>query len=652
MPKRLILCDCSGSQALDKDAISAATGLPCSRVHSDLCTSQINDAAVEIEKGGAIIACRQEQALFEELAVETGADLPDFIDIRDRAGWSDEGAYSSPKIAALIADYLLDPPAEKLFDITSEGRCLILGPAEITLPVAAELADVLSVTVLLDAAQSAPTDRRFDVVAGRLKSAAGTLGNFSLKIDALQQLIPGGRGEFQMSPPRDGAKTDCDIILDLTGATTLFPAPQKRDGYLRADPRSPAAVADSVFKAAQMVGTFEKPFYLKMENHLCAHSRAQINGCSKCINICPTGAIIADGDYVSIDPAVCGGCGSCVALCPSGAITYDAPTTEFTFKHIETLASSYLAAGQDTPRLLVHDGEYGSEMISLAARFGRGLPHDVIPMEVSTLSGFGHAEMLAALACGFADVSILLAPKTERDTLGHEQALAQAISGNECIRLLDLAEPDALSDALYTDASKSLVANPVLPLGSRRQIARLAASALNPDATAPIPLPTGAPYGGVILDTDACTLCLSCASLCPTGALADNPDKPQLRFQQDACLQCGLCTRVCPENAITLQPQFDLSDQSLTQVVINEEDPFECISCGKPFGVKSTIMKITEKLAGKHPLFATSEAGKLIQMCDTCRIEAQYHTENSPFQGGERPRVVTTDDYLSKRRDH
>jgi len=39
-------------------------------------------------------------------------------------------------------------------------------------------------------------------------------------------------------------------------------------------------------------------------------------------------------------------------------------------------------------------------------------------------------------------------------------------------------------------------------------------------------------------------------------------------------------------------------------------------------------------------------------MCDTCRIEAQYHSENSPFQGGDRPRVVTTEDYLSKRRDH
>ena len=603
-------------------------------------------------KGDAVIACLQERPLFEELANEIGAEMPVFTDIRDRAGWSDEAAKSAPKMAALIADSLLEKPMEKLFDIASEGRCLILGSAKTTLPVAAQLADSLAVTILLEEVEETPFDRRFDLVAGRLKSAAGTLGNFQLKIDALQQLDPTGRGAFRMTAPRDGAKTECDIILDLRGQTPLFPAPEKRDGYLRADPRDPSAVAKAVFEAGQMVGTFEKPFYLKTESHLCAHSRAEIAGCSKCLDICPTGAIFPDGEYVTVDPAICGGCGSCVALCPSGALTYDAPPTDFTFKRLQTLAGTYRNAGGTSPRLLVHDGEYGNEMISLAARFGRGLPANVIPMEVTALSGFGHAEMLAALACGFSEISILMTPKTDTETLTREQALALAIAGAPRIALLDLTDPDALSGALYGAAPAPLLDAPVLPLGSRRQIARLSASALRPDADTPIALPEGAPYGAVLVDTGACTLCLSCVAQCPTGALGDNPDKPQLRFQEDACLQCGLCTRVCPEKAITLNPQFNLSDQAFTQIVIHEEDPFECISCGKPFGVRSTIEKVMEKLAGKHPMFSTTAAGELIQMCDNCRIEAQYHSENNPFQGGERPRVVTTEDYFSKRKDH
>ena len=132
----------------------------------------------------------------------------------------------------------------------------------------------------------------------------------------------------------------------------------------------------------------------------------------------------------------------------------------------------------------------------------------------------------------------------------------------------------------------------------------------------------------------------------------DSEDKPQLRFQEDACLQCGICATACPEKAITLQPRFDPSDAALGQKVLNEEHPFECIGCGKPFGVKSTIEKITAKLAGKHSMFLEGGAGRLIQMCDDCRIQAQYHSTDNPFTGAERPRVRTTDDYLSKRRDH
>ena len=156
----------------------------------------------------------------------------------------------------------------------------------------------------------------------------------------------------------------------------------------------------------------------------------------------------------------------------------------------------------------------------------------------------------------------------------------------------------------------------------------------------------------MLVDQDACTLCLSCVSLCPPGALGDNPDLPQLRFQEDACLQCGLCSNICPESAITLEPRLNLTDEAFNQVVLHEEEPFACIECGALFGVKSTVEKVVEKLAGKHSMFATPDAAKMIQMCDNCRGQAQFHSENNPFQGGERPKPRTTEDYLSKRKDH
>ena len=98
-------------------------------------------------------------------------------------------------------------------------------------------------------------------------------------------------------------------------------------------------------------------------------------------------------------------------------------------------------------------------------------------------------------------------------------------------------------------------------------------------------------------------------------------------------------------------PRFNLNESALSQEVLNEEEPFACIECGSLFGVKSTIDRITEKLRG-HSMFADGERLRMIQMCDDCRINAQYHSQNNPLTGPERPRPRTTDDYLSKRRDH
>ena len=648
MGQKLVLCDCMGSQAVDADKISAASGLACSKVYTGLCMHQIDDAAREISGGEVVIACQQERSAFEELAMEIEAPLPGFVDLRDRAGWGEGDA--GPKMAALAAEAVLPLPLGKSVDVISEGACLILGGAA-ALAAAEDLCEVLAVTVLLEDAADIPVDRRFDCVVGQLRSATGALGGFTMKFDKLQQVMPGGRGDFTLSAPQDGAVSQCDVILDLTGGSALFPAPEKREGYLRADPAHAPSVARAVMDASQMIGTFEKPLYVKLEPSLCAHSRAEKPACSNCLNLCPTGAITSAGEHVAIDPMICAGCGACSAVCPSGAISYDAPPVDTVFRRLNTLASTYRKAGGSEARLLVHDQTHGREMIALGARFGRGLPADVIPFEVDALSGFGHAEMLAALSTGFGHVSVLIGPKSERDVIETQAELANAISGGAAVSLLDPADPDALCEGLHGDAPEMAACAPVLPIGTRRQVTRLAAKALQPGAEI-VDLPEGAPYGAVLVDTDACTLCLSCVSLCPSGALGENEDKPQLRFQEDACMQCGLCSNICPEQAITLAPQLNLTDAAFNQEVLHEEEPFACIECGALFGVKSTVERITEKLAGKHSMFGNPAAAKMIQMCENCRIQAQFHSEDNPFQGGQRPATRTTADYLSKRKDH
>ena len=651
MPKRLILCDCSGSQAIDAKALSEATGLACSRMHSALCTAETGSAAKAIaaEDGDEpIICCGQETRVFEEIAADLGAEPPAFLDLRDRAGWTDDTAPTLPKMSALVAEATLPARPDKSLDVTSEGLCLIIGGADAALPAAEKLAPMLGVTVLLTDESDPPETRDFDTIRARINGGPRR----ARRLHPAARRAAAGRSRRARRARVDRAarrgRDDLRHHPRLSGGTPLFPAHDKREGYLRADPGSMTAVADAILAASQLTGTFEKPLYVAVEPLLCAHSRAEQTGCTKCLDICPTGAISPAGEHVSVDPMVCAGCGACAARCPSGAITYDAPPPDMILRRIQTLASAYRRAGGDAPRLLVHDAGFGAEMIRLAARHGRGLPADVIPMEVPALAGFGHAEILAALASGFAEVAVLLSPTTERDAPDLELPLAQAMAGSHPVRVLDPADPDALCDALYGAEAPAPLRRPVLPMGSRRQVARLAARALNPGAET-LPLPDAAPYGAVVVDEDACTLCLSCVSLCPSGALLDSEDKPQLRFQEDACLQCGICATICPEKAITLEPRMNVTDAALGQVVLNEEEPFACIECGALFGSKSTIQKITEKLAGKHSMFGTPDAVRTIQMCEDCRINAQFQSGDNPFAAAARPRTRTTEDDLANR---
>jgi formate hydrogenlyase subunit 6/NADH:ubiquinone oxidoreductase subunit I len=137
-------------------------------------------------------------------------------------------------------------------------------------------------------------------------------------------------------------------------------------------------------------------------------------------------------------------------------------------------------------------------------------------------------------------------------------------------------------------------------------------------------LPEQAPFGRVHVDKNACTLCFACASVCPVQALQTGGEQPRLNFVEDNCVQCGLCEQSCPERAISLERRFVFSSTRRKQAsVLNEEEPFACIRCGKPFTTRRMIDHMTEKLAG-HWMFKDQGALARLKMCENCRVEDMY----------------------------
>jgi hypothetical protein len=66
--------------------------------------------------------------------------------------------------------------------------------------------------------------------------------------------------------------------------------------------------------------------------------------------------------------------------------------------------------------------------------------------------------------------------------------------------------------------------------------------------------------------------------------------------------------------------------------------------------VKSTIERISAKLAGRHWMFQdTSSRLELLKMCEDCRVIAVTEQEFDPHGAPARPKPRTTDDYLRER---
>jgi ferredoxin len=194
-----------------------------------------------------------------------------------------------------------------------------------------------------------------------------------------------------------------------------------------------------------------------------------------------------------------------------------------------------------------------------------------------------------------------------------------------------------------------------LPSGRKRDVLRVALRELHRAAPVPVDvvaLPGEAPFGTVEIDAARCTLCLACVSACPTGALTDNPERPALRFTEDACVQCGLCKATCPEKVVTLRPQLDFRAATASPRILKEEEPFCCIRCGKPFGVRSTIERVTAKLEGQHWMYRGGpDRLDLIKMCDDCRVAVISEQDFDPYGAPPRAHPRTTEDYLREREE-
>lgn len=604
-----------------------------------------------------------------------------FVNIRETGGWSRQSYAALPKMAALLADAARPmPPALPTVSYASQGRVLIIGSADAALGWAEQLQETLSVSVLITGNgghAALPIERAYPVFSGSGVGVQGWLGAFQVTwrqsnpidldlcvrcnecvaacpegaIDLLYQIDEdkcrrhgdcvqacGAVEAISFTRSNELRSGDYDLIFDLSEAP-LLAMHQPPHGYLApgTDLRAQMAAAG---RLAQMTGDYEKPKYFQYRERLCAHGRNKITGCNACIDICSAQAIRADGDRVRVEPHLCAGCGACTTVCPSGALSYANADVPYNGKRLKTLLDTYARAGGEQACLLLYGEEHGGALIAQLGRLAKagksvwGLPARVMPFELHHVASAGIDLWLAAICYGATQVALLATGREAPEyvaALRLQVGIAQAIlSGlgyaGMHLTLIEAGTPQELDAALQELGSADVPSQTAgfhLFAEKRNSLDFIVdhlythAPADAPSARDAIALPAGAPFGGLSIDKQACTLCMACTGSCPSSALLTTADRPQLRFIEKNCVQCGLCAKSCPEQAIKLVPRLVPPETAKATVVLNEAEPFHCIRCSKPIGTLKAIENLLVRLAG-HAAFE----GNLdrIKMCGDCRV--------------------------------
>ena len=204
---KTLICDCNRTMPLDAPAIRRALATnPAAHTdglevtHTLLCRREA-PAFQRAAKSGdeLLVACTQEERLFQALNDQTEgaptlAERPiRFVNLRETGGWSRDARQATPKLAALLAAAQLPAPTPvATVPYRSQGRCLVIGPADAVVQAAERLAGPLQLTLLLTEGGGAlPQQRDHAVHAGRL-----------LRPDGLAGRLRGRMGKHQ--PDRSG----------------------------------------------------------------------------------------------------------------------------------------------------------------------------------------------------------------------------------------------------------------------------------------------------------------------------------------------------------------------------------------------------------------------------------------------------------------
>lgn len=336
----------------------------------------------------------------------------------------------------------------------------------------------------------------------------------------------------------------------------------------------------------------------------CAHRAARLGGCSRCLEVCPTGALRDRAGSLDRDPLACSGCGACVAACPTGQMDSRPWPRDALAQALESLGR----AGIPLHLRCRHAEEAGG-------------PQGAVGVPLDHLAGLDAWGLAGAVLAGSPWLRLTPCPTCE--------PVAQELR-EECDRVLDRVGLGGTILLVGNAPASGAARRPPLPPGrpaestlARR--ARILRALWDGAPDAPdLDGPFGRPEVG-----GGCTACGACAGVCPTGALEAEPNTPVLRVTEVRCVGCGLCAAACPEAALGIERRLRWARESFAPRVLVRADAHACPACGRVFATREAIEAVVDRLRS----LGLGDP-ELLALCPDCRAVRALAEGPRPGEAG------------------
>ena len=470
----------------------------------------------------------------------------------------------------------------------------------------------------------------------------GRLGNFQITLEPDSKTNGGTQNRFSLA---------ADQLVVLTKAPPS--GVKRRTGIHLLSSTESKILEETATQVRELVGHFHKPVHLTYDQDICAGGDKGMETCGRCISYCPYDAISRQTENrlrIQVDHLTCEGCGACVSACPTSALQFTEPSPQEIYARMAALleSSKEKQGNVEPPVIVFHCEEMGRKVLETAGEIPLPYSSGVLPVEVPCLRYVSESNMLAAFSLGAAGVGLLgceNCPNGERELLYQKYDFTKLVLhnfelGQERVRIVTVEEgmeADAIGSV--NEFISQLSDAPLAPswstprqTGNREIMAEVLESFLEQTGKEPgtMKLSPDLPFALVEIEESGCTLCRSCANVCPTNAFKFEEDGNSLHFKHINCVGCGLCEQVCPENVITLRRELFLEKQALDYVMVAEDEMIACAKCKKPYINKRALEAVESKLFEIESLKNTFSGNRknFLKMCPDCRtVEAMMEVE-------------------------